>query len=288
MFNINIELNRPMEDNFNTEFDLDDAFSSEDDGVSLSNITINRNTVDTSAVQSRLSESKLSQMEEKLNSLMGSLESSKKSHYLDAVLQKYENVDPVFKQMLIDMNIASNEFTKEHLKEIHKYFEQLKQDVEVVKAEQKNLNDYASSIHTDITTHRLVKKYLERGFKKNTIKEEHVEKALEEHMKRVNKDEAYHLRLQSIWNTPGMDTTGKNRLTGQLILENFKEVASKAKGKKADELPTAKKTLEVDANVEKSQKKLDKLQAEQASEPTLTVEKDPDLVNKLRNKIRKL
>jgi len=274
-----------LEENFD-DLNLDDAFQVEDDAMTLDSVRIQKNQVDPRTISNQLDNNKIHKLQEQLDKVTNALENGRKTTYMDSILQKYNDVDPIFKQMLIDMNIASNEFTKENLKQIQGYFSEMQTELAQLKEEQKNLSDYTSNIHTDVTTHRLVRKYLERGFKKNTIKEEHVEKAIEEHTKRLSKDEAYVLKLQNIWNTPNFDVNAKNRLTGQLILENFRDVAMKAKGKKADELPTAKKTLEKDAQVEKATKKMEKIQTtEEEDKPK--IDPDEDLKNKLRNKIRR-
>jgi len=275
-----------VEDNFD-DLNLDDAFQVEEDAMTLDSVRIQKNQVDPRSISNQLDNNKLHKLEEQLAKVTNALENGRKTTYMDGILQKYDQVDPIFKQMLIDMNIASNEFTKENLKQIQGYFADMQAELAQLKEEQKNLSDYTSNIHTDVTTHRLVRKYLERGFKKNTIKEEHVEKALEEHTKRLSRDEAYVLRLQNIWNTPNFDVNAKNRLTGQLILENFRDVAVKAKGKKAEELPTAKKTIEKDAQVEKAAKKMEKIQATEEEDDTPKPEIDRNLQDKLRNKIRR-
>jgi chromosome segregation ATPase len=276
-----------IEDNFEY-INLDEAFDSSDDEIKLENVRVQKAPVDQRIVESQLNSSKLTELEKRMEKVLNVLETGKKTHYLDALFAKYENVDPTFKQMLIEMNIASNEYTKENLKSIQGYFEEMKKEITTLKEESRSLSDYAANIHSDITTHRLVKKYLEKGFKKNTIKEEHVERAIEEHSKRLSKDEAYVLRLQNIWNTPGFDTNAKNRLTGELIFQNFRDVAAKAKGKKADEMPDLKKKVEKDERIEKDQKKMEKLQEKAQEEVKDTPKTDNAAIEKLINRIRRI
>lgn len=264
------------ENNIANDIDLDEAFESfeeEDRGPSLNDISIQRNNVNTSQVNTQMTESKLQQLQAQLEKVTSALESGKKTHYLETILSKYADIDPIFKQMLVDVTLASNEYSKENLKQVQQIFEGLEKEVNTIKIEQKNLSDYAASIHYDISTNRLVRKYLEKGFKKNTVKEQHVEKALDEHMKRLKKDEAYTLKFHSIWNTPGMSDTEKQRLTGQFISDNFRDVVSKTKSKKAaEELPSVKKSAEKDTQIEKDKKKLEKQQEEndmKADDPKL-------------------
>jgi hypothetical protein len=255
------------------DFNLED-YETEEESLNLDNIP-NKPQVSTEKVETKQVSSKLSEVEDRLNKITSMLETGKKTSHLDRLLSKYENVDPVFKQMLIDMNMANNEFTKDNLKQIHGFFDELKNDLIATKEKLQAVESYADSINNMVTTNKVVRKSLESAFKKSSVKEVHIEEAIKEHTKRLQKDSAYYLEFSKIWNTDGLTIADKNRLSGELIKKNFIEVAAKKRGKSKEEAPEMKQRVEKDPLLEKSIKKMDKLQ-DKEEEVEVIPQTDPE------------
>lgn len=204
--------------------------------------------------------SKVSNLEAEISKVKELLSAGKKTNQMEAILSKYSHLDPDFRQMNIELLHANNEMQSELMKPMYEYFERLQKEIDSTKKGIDTVTQTIYSVQGNLALDRMVKQALERGFAKNRITIDHVDNAKKEHFKRVEKDEAYHLKLLNINNSKSLTEAQKDKLVGQLIMENFREIVLKkiAKGKSTAADPTVKKVIEKDTSVEKAQKKLDK------------------------------
>lgn len=225
---------------------------------------------------------KVSNLESEISKVKELLTAGKKTNQMEVILQRYSNIDPEFKQMNMELLHANNEMQAEIMKPMYEYFDRLSKEIESTKQSITNVTNAVYGVQGNLALDKMVRQALERGFAKNRITVDHIENAKKEHFKRVDKDEAYHLKLLNINQSKSLTEAQKDKLVGQLMMENYREVVQKkvAKGKSTAADPTIKKTVEKDTTVEKLQKKVDK---EAQAEPL-----DPDSVEAKEEKKKKM
>lgn len=261
----------------NEDFELDlNTILEEEDDVDYNNLPPEPKQDNRAIQEVGQYKEKVSKLEAELNTIRQHLESGKKTNFLDTIFSKYSNLDDDFKHMVAEVLNGYNQMTQQELKPIYKYFDSIQQELDKTKADIKNATDYIGNVQSDIAFDKLVRQYLQRGLKKNTVTEDVVIAAKKLHQKKLQKDEAYYLKLDNIITRNSISDAQKDKLIGQLILDSFlddvKARASKGKSKETD--PELKKRVEKDPEVEKIQKKVEKENKKEAEEGEVPEKKE--------------
>lgn len=267
------------------EFDLDlvDILEEEETPISYNNLPAEPRVSNNVYADAEVNKQKLTKVEEELAQLRSHLEAGKKTNFMDRAFAKYSNIDPEFKDMLAEVILGYNQVSQAEMKPIFDHLDNLQRQIALTKKSIDDVNVNVSSFQNTVAFDNLVLQYLQRGFKKNSVTRDHLEAAKAAHTKKL-KDEAYYLKVDNIVNRQNMSGAQKDRLIGQLILDNFREEIAKkqAKGKTSESDPVLKKKVDKDESVEKAQKKLDKEMAKEATE----TEEVPEMTEEQQTKRR--
>lgn len=262
----------------NDDFDLDlDSVLIEEEEIT-DNRPVERQGIDTrTAAEAEIYRQKLAKMEEEMQKLTSKLEAGSRTSFLDELLQKYgDNVDPTTRNFSIELLQGFNSVTQAEMKKIYDVVDSFNKELMVTKKSIEDVGKHIGHIQSNYAFDRLVEDYLQRGLKGKKVDIRHIESAKKAHFDRLDKDEAYFLKVDNVINKKNITEKQKDKLIGQIILENFHEllVKKQADGKLGKDDPTPKKKIEADKTVEKIQKKADKEPdtheevSEESEEPT--------------------
>lgn len=254
----------------NEDFDLDltQILEDEDDGVDYNNLPPEPKLDNKAMQEVGQYKQKVATLEEELGKIRQHLETGKKTNFLDQIFSKYANLDDDFKHMVAEVLHGYNQMTQSELKPIYKYFDTIQEELNKTKIDINKATEYIGNVQSDIAFDKLVRQYLQRGLKKNTVTEDVIIAAKKLHQKKLQKDESYYLKLDNIITRNSITDAQKDKLIGQLILDSFlDDVKSRAaKGKLKEGDPELKKRVDKDPDVEKAQKKVDKENKREESE----------------------
>lgn len=260
----------------NDDLDLDISnILDDEDEVSVQNLPPEPRRNPRDAEEAAIYKAKVSKLEKDLASFKDALEAKKGSNYLEEIMDKYSDFDPRFKLFVAEVINGYAKMSTNEMKAMYDNFDNIQKELAVTKKAIEDTSSHINNVQSNVAFDKLVKRYLQRGFKKSQVTEDHVEAAKEAHFKRYNKEEAYQLKVLNILDKKHIDDATKDKLIGQLILENFTEVIKKkqAKGKVSKDDPTPKARIEKDAEVEKAKKELDKEEEKEAAK-TLTPDEE--------------
>jgi len=244
------------------EFDLDltNILEEEEEGTSYKTLPPEPRVNPNIYADTELSKQKVSKLEQELAQMRHMLEAGKKSNFLDKAFTKYSHLDDDFKNMLAEVIHGYSQASQAELKPLIDHIDNIQREVAITRKSIEDVNTNVNNFQSNLALDNLVLQYLQRGFKKNSVTRDHIDAAKKAHFARLEKDEAYYLKVDNVVNRQTLDSKTKDKLIGQIILDNFREEVAKkqAKGKTTEADPVLKKNVEKDPGVEKAQKKLDK------------------------------
>lgn len=278
------------------ELELTSILDDEDEVFSIGNTTPERVLDNNSYAELELQKEKYSKLEAELNKIKGALESGQKSNFLEKTFAKYSDIDDGFKHMIADVLHGYNQASQAELAPIYEYFDSIKKDIVKTQKSIEDVSSHVINLENSIVFDKLTRQYLQRVFKKSSVTEDVLESVKKHHFTKKEKDDSYHLKLNNIWGSQKLTPSQKDKLTGELIAESYKEtlIKKQSKGKVSNKDPEIKKRIEKDPTLEKAHKKLDKelesssVEAEETERPALTKEQEEARREMIQQKLNKL
>jgi len=263
----------------NDDFDMElenILLEEEEDNISYNNLPPERRTTPDSVAELEMQKEKAARLEAQLNQLSEKIESGQKVNFMEGIFKRYQDIDPSFKQMVAEILHGYNQASQAELAPLFEHLNSLKKDIIKTQKNIESVHEHLTNVQGSIAFDKLVKKYLQRGFKKNSITEDVVEAAKKLHEKKLN-DESYYLRVDNILTRTTITPAQKDKLIGQLILDSYREevIKSNKKKKLAEGSPELKKKVEKDEDVEKAQKKLEQENKEEVSKLNEDISETP-------------
>jgi hypothetical protein len=228
------------------DLDLDSVLSEEEEIGTQHNARLESNRVDyNTAAEAELYKQKLTKMEQEFAAVKQQLESGNKTNFVDHIFQKYSDIDPSYKNMAVEMLQGYNQLTQLEMKKIHEVFDSLQKDLIATRKAVDEVGSHVSSVQSGYAFDTLIRDTLERGFKDKDIKTRHVNDAKKLHFKKMDKDEAYALKILNIIDNKNYTIDKKDKMVAQIILEEYHTAAiKKAKeGKLSKTDLTPRKTI---------------------------------------------
>lgn len=270
-----------MSDELDDDLLLEGLDDVDDDEISLEKFQPSLNANNSTSYEGRAALEKASKLEKKIEEMLQATNSKKRVNVLSGIFEAAD-VPNEIKKFVADIVHAQSTLSAEDLGQIHTYLQGLQSELTSFRQELTSTQNNISGLGNNIAFRNLVKRHLEKHFRKSTIKEVAVDKAIELHAKLLDKDSAYHLQINQFVNNPNLTPKQQDALVGELITTRYKNHLAKVKGKEDD--PTAKIRVEKDPTTEKAKAKHEKTKdelPEGEEKPVMTDEAKAKMLAKL-------
>ena len=203
---------------------------------------------------------------DELDDIRKHINSGKETAWLSRILEKYAEVDPVFKAFALELMEAHGKTSNENINKISKYIDKIQKDITTIDSKYASMEQQILRVDSDVKTRTLIKASMERYFKRNTISENAVDRATEIFFKKRQKDPSFELHVRNISNDSKLSIGQKDKLLGTLIAKEYSDYI-KNKSTTAKDDATPKERIASDPEVDKIAKKHEKNKANALDEP---------------------
>ncbi len=203
---------------------------------------------DVQALQEELSKTQkvLKELETQVN--------KNQTNWVEDLFKKHPDVDPSLKAFMYEM---IREYDNISIAERSKLFQTLssqKTELSKTQANTERLYKELKELENNQKFRLLTKKTLENSFKKQSITESAIDSAIDAHLKKLQKEPAYRLKVDDVLRHPSTTLKQKETLLGELVHQAFVEKVKKAR-KQGDPILKANKTVNEEA--EKAKKAME-------------------------------
>lgn len=202
---------------------------------------------------------------EELDNISKAINSGKQNAWLSQIIEKYSEVDPMFRSFALELLEGHGKVTSETIGKVTKYIDKVQKDLAAFNARAEAIDQRLTQVDTDVKVRTLIKSSMERFFKKSSVTEHSIDRAAELFAKRRQSDPSFELHVRSINADPKLTVAQKDKLIGTLISEGYHKylVDKKTKGKGVSSEDAApKERISKDEAVEKAEKKHEKNKAD--------------------------
>lgn len=249
-----------MTDENNLEdFELDDF--SDDEEIALKSYTPSSPTqVNPLVVETENLKRQNERLAEELDSISKAINSGKQNQWLSAIIEKYSEVDPMFRSFALELLEGHGKVTAETISKVTRHIDKVQKDIAAFNAKADAIDAKLTQVDTDVKVRTLIKSSMERFFKKASISENAIDKASELFAKKRESDQAFELKVRSITADPKLTFAQKDKLIGTMIAQNYHTylIDRKTKGKATSDDADPKSRITKDESVDKAEKKHEK------------------------------